>query len=199
MFKRFFLISVVISVAIISCKNKEKNTVVNTSSKDTTSFFPVIELLQNDADDVIKTPYYLYQKSTDMLTKQVIDSTVISREIFKEIIKTIVSIDLHSKAQRESYIENSFQDLTTSSISVVINSKDTKTPVKSITTLLDNETNKLKNIYIILESENSDSLITTKYYWKAGKSLNITSTVSLNKKIVKETKQFINWNDKDAY
>lgn len=184
---------IVFLTIIASCKNKSENQ-QNVSNKDTTSFFPMTELLQNDVDDVIKTPYYLYQRNTDVLTKKS-DSAQLSRDEFKKIVAPIIAIDLHSKTEKEKYKESSFDDLSTGNISIIINAIEPNAAVKSITALLDNQTNKLKTIFITKEYSLGDSNFVKKYYWKTGKSINIVTTATVNKTIVKETTQFINWQD----
>lgn len=186
----FFIILLTI---IASCKSKSEKQ-PTASNKDTTTFFPMTELLQNDADDVIKTPYYLYQRTTDVLTKKT-DSTQLPRDDFKKIIAPVLAIDLRSKAEKEKYKESSFDDLSTGNISIIINAIEPNTAVKSITALLDNQTNKLKTIFITKEYISGDSSFVKKYYWKTGKSINIVTTATVNNAIVKETTQFINWQD----
>jgi hypothetical protein len=46
-----------------------------------------------------------------------------------------------------------------------------------------------------MESNLQDTLKRTNYYWKAGKSLTISNSIQLKGKTLKETKEFINWND----
>ncbi len=195
---KYFSIVISLMVVLLACKNNTKaaNEIANTA--DTTQRFPIIELIQNDADDAINTPYFIYQKTTDLTTKKV-DSIALDRNRaeFKKIIEPIIKINLNTKEAKENFKETSFHDLSTKSYSVVIASLKANSGLQSITALFNDETNKLRNALIVMESTNNDTVYTKKYFWKTGKSLSIATSVSYQNKIVKETSQFINWNDRD--
>ena len=172
---------------------KKKEQPLALATTDTAKTFPIIELLQNDADDVQKTPYYLYKITSTGKDKKTKDSTVFSREDFAKTIAPLLAI----KIGKGQYKEVAFHDLTTKSYSIINTAIDESLEVKSITTLLNDETNKLKNIFIITEKKSSDSTIKTNYYWKATKSLTIVTTTQYKNGTTKEASQYINWNDRD--
>jgi len=60
--------------------------------------------------------------------------------------------------------------------------------------LLNDETNKLKSVYVIMEKQTGDTSFRTTYFWKAKRSLTIVKSVQ-TKNATTETKEFINWND----
>ena len=174
---------------VISCKSK--NEPPKEGLKDSFQFAPVIELLKADADDVIKTPYYLYSIKETVNANQK-DSSALSREAFKTIITPLLNISLNNN----DFKEISFEDLSTESISFITTSISSSNPIKSITTLLDIETKKLKSIYIIIQHQTQDTIQQQQYFWKAGRSLTISNTKTLptKKEIIEKT--YINWNDK---
>lgn len=173
---------------LVSCQHKSEQS--KSIVKDSFQFAPVIELLKADADDVIKTPYYLYCIKEQINQKKK-DSTALSRAEFEKIIAPLLNISINNK----EYKEISFEDLSTESISFITTSTSTSNPIKSITTLLDIETKKLKSIYIVINHKNSDTINQQQYFWNAGRSLTISSTTTLPTKKAIIEKTYINWND----
>jgi hypothetical protein len=191
-----FLLPVVI-VFCISCKNKKAEVLSPAKlavNKDSSTTFPIMEMLREDADDVFKTPYLIYKITSIPSQKKIIDSIVISVDVFGKIINSLLQIDLSSNGVKGKYSETAFHDLSTKSYSVITNAIDKNVEVKSVTALLNDETNKLKNIYVIMEKQTNDTSFRTTYFWKAKKSLTILKSVQ-TKNATTETKEFINWND----
>lgn len=62
--------------------------------------------------------------------------------------------------------------------------------LQNITTLLNDETNKLKNVFIVFYKNYGDSSVRTDYNWKAGKSLQINKLIQY-KKVKTKKKNFI--------
>ena len=177
-------------ITIVSCKSK-KTPEKNITQKDTFQFAPIIELLAADANDVIQTPYFLYI-TKEQIGKKKKDSSALSREKFSSIIKPLLNITI----TKENYKETSFEDLSTQSISFITTSLDTSNSIKSITTLLSIETKKLKNIFVVMNFQQNDTIIRKQYFWKAGKSLTISTIKQPPSKKEIIEKEFINWNDK---
>ncbi len=194
------LIVVTISVVLLSasCKQKENNKIVKPAtaqSKDSSTSFPIMELLKEDIREVQKIPYFIYKKTTSIKNNKFIDSVAVSPEQFAQIITPLLLIDIASSAVKDKFKEVAFQDLSTQSISIVTSSIDATTEVRSVTTLLSDETNILKSFFAVTENNSQDTIKKTTYYWKAGKSLTISKSIQLKGKTLKETKEFINWND----
>ncbi len=180
----------VLIIFLISCKSK-KSQEKNIALKDSFEFAPIIELLTADAQDVIQTPYFLYITKEQMGLKKK-DSSMLSREQFSSIIQPLLSISI----TKGKFKETSFEDLSTQSISFITTSLDTLGSVKRITTLLNSETKKMKNIFIVMNFKQNDTTIRKHYFWKAGKSLTISTMKELPSKKEIVEKEFINWNDK---
>jgi hypothetical protein len=189
---KFLFVSFLFLVMLVSCKNnKGKDDAANA---DTTRF-PLIDLLNNDVEDVVKTPYFLYQTTTDLGNKKLKDSTTITRDELKKIVEPILKTDITSKKGIKNFNETSFEDLSIKTISVIVKANNENEPVQNITALFDNQKSILKNATITLINNNKDTFCTKKIFWKVGKSINIATTQKLKDSIVKETIQFINWND----
>ena len=186
-----------IALLSTSCKNK-KNTPEKQASKataDTTKGFPIIDLLREDVEDVKKTPYYLYKKTAIGEGGLYKDSIQVSREDFAKMLSPILSINTIDSIAKGKFKEVAFHDLSTQSYSIITTPTSNNNQLKSITTLLNDETNKLKNIFFVFEKTTADSSVKTTYFWKAGKSLRISKSVESKGKKAMEEKQFINWND----
>ena len=182
----------------ISCKQKGNKSVeepTTNQSKDSSSSFPIMEMLKEDVKEVQKIPYFIYKKTISIIDNKFIDSVAVSTEQFAQLIAPLLQIDIASNTIKDKFKEVAFHDLSTQSISIVTSSIDGATEVRSVTTLLDDETNKLKSFFAVMESNLQDTLKRTNYYWKAGKSLTISKSIRLKGKTLKETKEFINWND----
>ena len=143
MFKYFILYILIVGLSITSCKSKNKKIESKAVVSDNTTGFPVIDLLREDVDNLMKTPYYLYKKSTNVKTNKLVDSVALDRNEFKKMIEPITTIDVTSKTAKENFKEISFHDLSTKSYSIITTPLNESNEIKSITTLLNDETNKL--------------------------------------------------------
>lgn len=194
---KIFIAFIAIAIFTMSCKNKKTATQkpVETTT-DTAKGFPIMDLLREDVEDVKKTPYYLYKKTATGVGEKYKDSVQVSREDFIKMIAPILSIKLTDDAGKNKFREVAFHDLSTQSYSIITTPIDNNIELKSITTLLNDETNKLKSIFFVMEKNTADSFIKTTYFWKKEKSLRICKSVECKGKKGIEEKQFINWNDK---
>lgn len=188
----FILLSILV-LGITSCKNKKPVTSSAKPKQDTTQTFPVVELLNADIDDVLKTPYFIYKKRT--INKKLVDSSQLKVANFDSLILPIKMLDLNNVALKGKYKESAFHDLTTKSVTVVMSFSENSLSVQNITTLLNDETNKLKNVFIVFYKNFGDSTIRTDYNWKAGKSLQINKLTQYKKGKDREEKTYINWNE----
>jgi hypothetical protein len=194
MSKKIIAIISIFTFFLVCCKNK--NGKANADNlEDTIQRFPLIELLQNDADDVQKIPYFIYQITTNLHSKKKIDSTIINREQFKKIVAPILNADIRSDKAKKLYTESSFEDLALRTISVLVKANNGNTQPQSITANLDNVKSLLKNATITFNKQIGDTAITEKYFWKVGKSLTIATSKKINDSILQKTKKYINWNE----
>jgi hypothetical protein len=189
---KILMLLVAATALFASCKNNKTATIKDAASADTTKGFPIIELLKNDIDETQKVPYYIYKITTHPNDKKYRDSVAVSPQEFAKLIAPIRNIVL----EKEQYKEDAFHDLSTASISIMTKALNSNAEVVSITTLLNDETNKLKSIFIVMKQNLGDTTVHTNYFWKAGKSLSIGKETSLKNGTKKAETQFINWNDK---
>ena len=194
---KYFNVVIFFSIALFSCKsntNSNPKSAVN-SNADTTKPFPIAELLQAEFDDVLHTPYFMYIITKKENKKQQ-DSVVIHNEEFSRLIEPLTKIDLATKQFKTKFKETAFNDLSTQSITIITTALDKNSSFKNVTTLLNNETNKLKSMYFVFNETRGDSSFRINYYLKSNKSLTINKIVQFKKETPKATTEFINWNDK---
>lgn len=192
---KFICVLFSIIVIGISCKNKQENKPsVNNTQSDSTTSFPIMELFREDANDAEKTPYFKYKITTQAGQKKRLDSVALTIDDFSKIIAPLMKIDVSSKTEKGKYKEIAFHDLSTKSYSVITTAIEKNTELKSMTALLNDETNKLKSIYFVTEKESADTAYRITYFWKVNKSLRIVRSIQVKGQL-KETIEFINWND----
>lgn len=191
---KFIVVFISVILLVVGCKHSKPALPVSANQGDTSSRFPIMEMIREDALDIEKTPYFIYKTTMIGQEKKYSDSSAISAAEVLRLISPVLKIDIGSTEKRTKYKEVSFQDLTTNSITIITTSLDESDELKSLTALLNNETNKLKTVFAVFGRANSDSSIKTTYYWKAGKSILITKSVTKNN-MIQDTREFINWND----
>ena len=159
---------------------------------DLTKFFPVNDFILNDINEVEQTPYYIYQITIHQNKK---DSSSISVQDFKRIAALFLEKNITQPEISPQYRESVFNDLSTSSYTITYRTLNEQLPVKDVTVLLDNTSNKLKRIFIDCEFKRNDSDFIEKYFWKTGKSLQLNQLIKYNNQTVFDEQKKIVWND----
>src|SRR5688500_5100386 len=111
------LCTVMIIAALFSCKGKP-TTGSETSKKqgnDTTKFFQVSQYIQNQINEVNKTPYFIYR--LDVIGDKK-DSVAINNEIFGALAKQFIQPDISDPSIKKHYAESIFFDETTKTFSI---------------------------------------------------------------------------------
>lgn len=193
---KYFFATFIFATSFFACKNKNNTIAPASKGADTTKPFPIAELMQAEFDDVLHTPYFIYIITKKENKKQQ-DSVAIHNPEFSKIIEPLLKIKLATKEFKTKFKETAFNDLSTQSITIITTSLDKYSSFKNVTTLLNNETNKLKSMYFVFDESRGDSSFRTNYYLKANKSLTINKIIQIKKETPIATTQFVNWNDKD--
>jgi hypothetical protein len=183
----------VLILSITSCNNHNNNSLLQTNS-DTTAFFPVNDYLSNDIEDVKKTPYLITKKIYE--NKVLKDSSVINAEEFIKLSDAFISKDITKPQYHALYKPSLFNDLSTRSITFTYDALRDTLPIKSISILLDDESNKLKQIFITSVLDTFDAQTVEKLIWNAGKSFSIHRSITKPNSPEKIESIFISWNDK---
>lgn len=181
------------SLLFINCKQKNKQQPLNESATDTANFFPVNDFIISDIKDVEQTPYYIYKITVHENNKR--DSSSITNNEFKALASQFLENSITTTARKPFYKQATFHDLSTKSFTITYSATDPELYVKDVSILLDDETNKLKRVFIHCLKDNDDSTVIEQYSWKAGKSFQINKSVSRKDGTQTEDKKSVVWHE----
>ena len=181
------------SLLFINCKQKNKQQPLNESATDTANFFPVNDFIISDIKDVEQTPYYIYKITVHENNKR--DSSSITNDEFKALANQFLENSITTTARKPFYKQATFHDLSTKSFTITYSATDPELYVKDVSILLDDETNKLKRVFIHCLKDNDDSTVIEQYSWKAGKSFQINKSVSRKDGTQTEDEKSVVWHE----
>lgn len=185
------IISIVLIVNVIGCKNQTNNT---QSNNDTIAFFSLKGFFDKEKSFLDSMPYYTYQIKT--INNATRDSADYNKASLDSILQVLAALDIEKNNWKSSFTETSFNDLSTQSITLHYETFETTIPVKSIDVLFDEKKMKVKRIFIKTVQQANETVINRHYSWKTGKSCLITETFSKTAAKPEQTvTYFINWND----
>lgn len=183
-------------IVFISCKSKKDNTPTppdQSTAYDTTTFFDVKGFFESEIKDVATTPYYIYTTITKDEGNR--DSFPITSKDFVQLAQQFLDKDITGKEIKHFYKENIFRDLSSKSVTFNYSTTNKALDVQNIDVLLDEETQKVKFIFIRADKTFSDSTIITQLNWNKGKSFLINKSVLKNDGTKYSIQQYVNWNN----
>ncbi|MGI8952756.1 MAG: hypothetical protein ACR2FN_14365 [Chitinophagaceae bacterium] len=182
-------------IFFISCKqtSTEKET-KKTSSKDTTTFFPVADYIQQQIKLVDSTPYFMYLISIRNGKK---DSSQINTHQFDSLVQPFREIDISNPSIKKNYTESVFEDKSTQSYTLTYSTNNKSLSTQNIDVLLNEENQQVKRIFINCFYDNNDSAITQKLGWKSFHSCSIIRIIQYKNGKQSTEQNLIVWNDKD--
>jgi hypothetical protein len=183
-----------IFILAIGCNNHNNNTTTQQLNTDTTAFFPVTDYLNNDIDDVKKTPYLIIKKVFE--NKVLKDSSVISSAEFVALANTFLQKDITKPQYHSMYKPSVFNDLSTKSITFTYDALRDTLPVKNVTVLLNDKSNKLRNVFITSIYNSNNSTVKEQLMWNAERSFSIHCFTTKPDSPEKMKSIFASWNDK---
>lgn len=160
-------------LVLFSCKNKPATSSVKAAA-DSSKFYPLSEFIQEQMAYVDLRNFEIYQKHVSA-TKT--DSSSISKDQFKQLAASFLSLDISQPDKKQSYTETLFHDLSTASYTLNYKAKQTTDLVKNMDILLDEQTKMVKRVFIVSELQNADSSIMEHHSWTANKQFQITRTI----------------------
>jgi len=193
----FSCITLLVILLVTSCNNKSKNQVTtkpvtNPNRVDTVPYFSFSGFFTGEINEVLSTPYFMYER-TSINGKQ--DSVNITTATFNKLAQEFVTKDVSNPAIKGEYKEEIFNDLSTNSVTLNYSTLNKDLEIQGADVLIDNETNKIKRIFIRTIVTKGDSTVSTQYNWKAGKSFLINRSVSRENGNNSTAQYFVNWND----
>ena len=156
---------------MFSCKNKPAT---NNTTTDSSKFYPLADFIQEQMAYVDLRNFEIYQKHQ---TATKTDSSIISKEQFKQLAAAFLPLDISTPDKKQSYTETLFHDLSTSSYTLNYKTSQATDLVKNMDILLDEQTKMVKRVFIVSELQKADSNIMEHHSWTANKQFQITRTL----------------------
>ena len=182
----------IICVLVISCKGKPAGEVA-ADSKDTIQFYQVSQFVQSQVNEVLKTPYYIYKKTTQ---NGKTDSVPITNEQFAALAEHFSKPDITSPGLKSNYTENAFFDNTTKNYNLNYSTRNKNLEVQNIDVLLKEDGESLNRIFIRKFFSYADSSAIEQLSWKPNESFQISRMIQMpdGKESLRQT--VVVWNDK---
>ncbi|MBX9891642.1 MAG: hypothetical protein K2Y12_04900 [Chitinophagaceae bacterium] len=174
---------------LLSCKEgKEQQT-----KADTVSFFSLKELIMGDVKDAVQTPYLLVAYTINDKQK---DSIIIDTTDLKIWANRFLQKDFNDPEWKPKFNEAVFNDQTTQTYTLSYTTKDDNIPLKQADITAEENSNKVKRIFVRHQWLSGDTVYFTNGVWKPGKSFWISTTKKFQDSIRQTTINYIKWNDK---
>jgi hypothetical protein len=172
--------------SLYACKNKLSRQPSNqaNATTDSTKFYPLSDFIKEQITYVDLRDFVIYQKHS-LASKT--DSSIISKDQFKHLATTFLTLDISKQNQQQLYTETIFHDLSTASYTMNYKANQPSSLVKSMDILLDEQTKLAKRVFIVSERQNADSSFMERYSWTTNKQFQITKTVETAKGRSNET------------
>ena len=174
---------------LFSCKEgKEQQT-----QADTIRFFPLKELIMGDVKDAVQTPYLLVAYTINDNRK---DSIIIDTTDLKIWANRFLQKDFNDPEWKPSFNEAVFNDQTTQTYTLSYTTKDDNIPLKQADITAEENSNKVKRIFVRQQWLSGDTVYFTNGVWKPGKSFWVSTTKKFQDSVTQTTINYIKWNDK---
>lgn len=179
---KIYLFFVLITLLIIgSCGTQSTTTDEHKTDAltiDTTNepLYPYAQYIDSQINYVSNAQLAVFQFNYS--NGKLVDSSIISKDAFKAISLQFNNPDLNLTAFRKSYSEESFQDLSTESITFIIKALNDTSVIKEVTVLLQPESKAVKNIIIKKIIEHPDYTETQNMLWVNNMNCQIVSVLN---------------------
>ena len=173
-----------------SCKSNNSPAAI-ASTVDTVKFLPINDFILSDIKDVKNIPYFIYKIRTVNKKK---DSTTFPTADFEKFAAPFLQYDINKQPLKGQFKETTFHDNTTKSNTFIYTPINADIAVRNITVLLDEATDKPKNIFIQINKQLNDTTVIERLQWKPRKSFRITK-ISQAKNFNEEETNYVSWND----
>jgi len=114
---------------------------------------------------------------------------------FEQIAQQFLTKDISQKKNKSAYKESIFHDLTTKTVNINYSTADKSLEVQNIDILIDDETNKLRFVFIRAYQVTTDATIITQLNWKTGKNFLINKSVLKKDGTKTSIQQYVSWNE----
>jgi hypothetical protein len=176
------------SLFLFSCKEGKEHQ----QKEDTVTFFPLRELIMGDVKDIVQTPYLLVAYT---ITDNRMDSIVIDTTDVKVWAERFLQKDFNDPAWKPQFNEAVFNDQTTQTYTLSYTTKDANIPLKQADITAEENSNKVKRIFVRHQWLSGDTVYFTNGVWKPGKSFWISTTKKFQDSVIQTQLNYIKWND----
>ena len=179
--------------ATIACKQKGNASKQIAQAEDTTRFFQVSEYIQQQIEDVKKTPYYIYKIE---IKNGIKDSMPIITPSFIQLAQQFVKSDISKPNLKKFYIENIFYDETTKTFTISYTTPNKELEIQNMEILLQEDGQTVKRIFIRKFFNYPDSSVIEQLSWKVAENFQINRLVQTQDKKENLQQTIVVWNEK---
>lgn len=175
-------------VLIISCNNNTEQHTSHTTVQATKQHFDLKGFFESELYQIDKEAYFIYQKT---LQQQKTDSIALSMADCTAKAAPFLALNV---TDNKAFIESTFNDNTTQSITLTYKPIDPNHPIQSVDVLVDEATGKVKRVFAKLLQSNNNIIKEQTLSWKAGKSFSIITSIN-NGPIQHVIQEQVIWNE----
>lgn len=160
-----------------ACNNNKVPKNNNTTSADTTSFYPIAAYFKSQLNhfDSLNARYSIVTTEGGIKDSIVVDGATIAT-----VVHSFIESDISDSVQKVNYKESVFRDAGTASFNINYTPVNDLVPVRNIDILMDEQTSLIKRIFIRKQFLIKDTTNTEQLSWKTNEGF--------SRSISKETK-----------
>mgnify|MGYP003585543591 FL=1 len=179
--KIYLFLVLITFITIGSCGTQDTTTNEHQTDAlvaDTTNepLYPYAQYIDSQINYVSNAQLAVFQ--FNYANGKLVDSSIIPKDTFKAIALQFNNPDLNLTEFRKSYSEESFQDLSTESITFIIKALNDASEIKEVTVVLQPESKAVKNIIIKKIIEHPDYTETQNLLWVNNMNCQIVSVLN---------------------
>lgn len=179
--------------SIIGCKQKGSSSKPIAQTQDSTHFFQIPQYIQQQIEDVKKTPYYIYKID---IKNGIKDSVPINTPLFEELARQFLNTDINTSNLKKYYIENVFHDQTIKTFTISYTTPNKELEIQNMDILLQEDGQTVKRIFIRKFFNYPDSSVIEQLSWKAAENFQINRLVQAKDKKENSRQTIVVWNEK---
>lgn len=184
-----YCFAAIIVLLLLSCSGKNENGEQPQATADTARYFDLPSAIRAELAEIKRVPRLMYVISEEAGKR---DSAVIDTARLVQLSGVFLELDLNQPSVRPKYKESVFEDNDTRSIVLNYQAGAPELPAKTISVMLDNETQELKRIDILRSYSQEDTTYDERLAWSAGKGFQVLRLAqSGGKELTRKTN--VNW------
>jgi hypothetical protein len=160
---RIFFLLITTSLFLIGCQQNQSKVAAEQNTNDS-NFYPFPQYIMDEISYVDSMPLAIERvvKINGITT----DSGFIDKQAFKKEMEPFIAIDPNTSANKASFTETSFNDLSLNAITFSITSQNEDMALQQADILLNAETRQVKNVILKYQYATADSSVQQHLLWK---------------------------------